>query len=287
MAALKWKLWNTWHALFLAGWSVLWMTLAICARVVTGSSETALRWARTRWSPGLCWASGVTVEVEGLENVDASKPCVFVVNHQSMFDIPALFVALPVNLHFIAKKELLHVPFLGWYMRAAGMLPVDRKNGPEAVTLLQRAAERVAGGESVLAFAEGTRSRTGVIGPFKKGAFMLAIRAQVPVIPVAIEGARKALPPDGFGVRPETIRVRLGAPIATAGLGADDRDDVMERAHRAVVAMNVALGGRGADEERCSAPALSGGHTQTPVPTAAGRTPWRAGDIGDALAPAP
>ena len=220
------------------------MTLAIVARVVTGSASTTLRWARTRWSPGLFWAAGAWVEAEGLDNVDFSQPHVFAVNHQSMFDIPAMFVALPVNLHFVAKKELFSVPFLGWYMKAAGMIPVDRKNGPEAVDTLKRAASRVASGESVLAFVEGTRSRTGVIGPFKKGAFMLAISAGVPVVPVAIEGARRALPPDGFGVRPERIRIRLGTPIATADA---ERDVVMQRCHDEIVRMNKELGGLGDD----------------------------------------
>lgn len=236
-----------WHAIFLALWSMFWMTAAIVARVVTGSPETSLRWARTRWSTGLFWCCGARVEVSGLENVDFTKPHVFVVNHQSMIDIPALFVALPVNLRFIAKKELLSVPFLGWYMRAAGMIPVDRKNGPEAVETLKRSGAIVAGGASVLAFAEGTRSRTGVIIPFKKGAFMLALQAQVPVVPVAIEGARKALPPDGFAVRPELIRVKVGKPLPTEGLGPDDRDALMLRAHDEVVRMNVELGGLGAD----------------------------------------
>src|SRR5439155_10774650 len=111
---------------------------------ITGGASTTLRWARTRWSPGLFWVSGAHVDVDGLDAVDFAKPHVFVVNHQSMFDIPALFVALPVNLHFVAKKELFSVPFLGWYMRAAGMIPVDRKNGPEAVATLARAAHRVA-----------------------------------------------------------------------------------------------------------------------------------------------
>lgn len=244
MEALRWKLLNTFHALFTASWSALWMSAAVVARVVTGSSETPLRWARTIWSRGLFWACGVRVQVDGLDNIDLSKPYVFVVNHQSMIDIPAVQRAIPVNMHMIAKKELLSVPFLGWYMKAAGMIPVDRRNGPEAVETLRQSALRVAGGESVLAFAEGTRSRTGVIMPFKKGAFMLAIQAGVPVVPVAIEGARKALPPDGFAVRPELIRVRIGAPIATTNI---ERDTLIERAHTQVVAMNVALGGRGAE----------------------------------------
>lgn len=247
MEAAKWRLWNTWHALFLALWSAWWMSAAVLARLLTGSATTTLRWARTRWSPGILGAAGVRVQVTGLEHVDFTKPHVFVVNHQSMIDIPALFLALPVNLHFVAKKELFSVPFLGWYMKAAGMIPVDRRNGPEAVDTLKRAAATVAAGASVLAFAEGTRSRTGTILPFKKGAFMLALQAQVPVVPVAIEGARKALPPDGFAVRPEEIRVRVGEPIATAGLGPADRDALIARAHAEVVALNLALGGKGAE----------------------------------------
>jgi 1-acyl-sn-glycerol-3-phosphate acyltransferase len=263
MEAFKWRLLNTYHAIFTGLWSMFWMSAAVVARVVTGNSETSLRWARTKWSAGLFWACGVRTQVEGLENVDFTKPHVFVVNHQSMIDIPVMQYVLPVNIHFIAKKELLSVPFLGWYMKAAGMIPVDRKNGPEAVETLRKSALRVAGGESVIAFAEGTRSRTGVIVPFKKGAFMLALQAGVPVVPCAIEGARHALPPDGFAVRPELIRVRVGKPIATVDAhGAPiDRDTLIERAHTEVVAMNVALGGRGAE----------------PVVVDMGATPARAG----------
>jgi 1-acyl-sn-glycerol-3-phosphate acyltransferase len=242
---LKWRLLNTWHAIFLGAWSVFWMTAAIVARVVTGSTETTLRWARTKWSTGLFWACGGRVPVDGLENVDFTKPHVFVTNHQSMIDIPVMFVALPVNLHFVAKKELMSVPFLGWYMKAAGMIPVDRRNGPKAIETLKKSAERVASGESVLAFAEGTRSRTGVIHGFKKGAFMLALQAQVPVVPCAIEGARKALPPDGFAVRPEVVRVRIGKPIPTEGKSAEYRDELMEQARAQVIEMNVSLGGLG------------------------------------------
>ena len=249
MEAFKWRLLNTYHAIFTGLWSMFWMSASVVARIVTGNSDKPLEWGRTRWSTGLFWACGVRTQVDGLENVDFTKPHVFVVNHQSMIDVPAMQHVMPVNMHFIAKKELLNVPFLGWYMRAAAMIPVDRKNGPEAVETLRKSALRVAGGESVIAFAEGTRSRTGVIVPFKKGAFMLAIQAGVPVVPCAIEGARHALPPDGFAVRPELIRVRVGKPIATVDAnGAPvDRDTLIERAHTEVVAMNVALGGRGAE----------------------------------------
>lgn len=243
---VKWFAVNFVQALYLGAWSVFWMSAAILSCLITGKGNVALRWARTRWSPGLTWFANAKLDVQGLENVDFTKPHVFVTNHQSMIDIPVLFQVIPTNLHFIAKKSLFNVPFLGWYMRVGGMIPVDRSNGPEAIKTLQKAAERVAGGDSVLAFAEGTRSRTGAIAPFKKGAFMLALQAQVPVVPVTIEGARQVLPSDGFSVRPGTIKVRFGKPIPTAGLAPEARDALMEQAHAEVVRMNLEAGGIGA-----------------------------------------
>lgn len=241
----RWAFVNALQACFLGVWSMFWMTIAIVTCVVSGSSDISLRLGRTRWAPGLLWAGGAKLDVRGLDRVDFSKPCVFVVNHQSMLDIPVLFRALPVNLHFIAKKELFSVPFLGWYMTVSGMVPIDRRKTNEAIGVLKKSGARIAAGMNVIAFAEGTRSRTGAIGPFKKGAFMLAIEAQVPVVPVAIEGARDVLPSDGFSARPGVIRVELGEPIATAGMAPSDRGALMERAHAEVVRMNVALGGIG------------------------------------------
>jgi 1-acyl-sn-glycerol-3-phosphate acyltransferase len=240
-----WWLLNLLQALFLGSWSVFWMSAAVISCIVTRRSDTSLRWGRTWWSPGLLKAAGVTLDVQGLEGIDWSKPHVFVANHQSMIDIPVMFVALPVNLHFIAKAELFLVPFLGWYMRASGMIPVDRNNPDQAKSTLNRSALRVKNGENILAFVEGTRSRDGVIRPFKKGAFVLALQAQVPVVPVAIEGAQRCLPADGFAVRPATIRVRFGTPIPTAGKSLDDKDALIKAAHAAVVAMNLDLGGPG------------------------------------------
>lgn len=243
---IRWALINVAQAVFLGLWSVVWMTIAILTCIFTGSAKTSLILARTRWAPGLLWAGSARLDVRGLERVDFSKPHVFVVNHQSMLDIPVLFAALPVNLHFIAKKELFSVPFLGWYMTVSGMVPIDRRNTAEAIQVLKKSGAKIAAGANVIAFSEGTRSRTGAIAPFKRGAFMLAIQAQVPVVPVAIEGARDVLPSDGFSVRPGVIRVEVGEPISTVGMTEDDRLALTQRAHDEVVRMNVALGGKGA-----------------------------------------
>lgn len=245
MDRVRWAVLNVLQATFLIVWSVFWMSVAILTCLVTGGPNTSLILGRHCWGPGLLWAGPVKLDVRGLERVDFSKPCVFVVNHQSMIDIPVMFAALPVNLHFIAKKELFSVPFLGWYMTVAGMIPIDRRNTAGAIDELKKSGAKIAAGANVLAFAEGTRSRTGAIAPFKKGAFMLAIQAQVPVVPVAIEGARDVLPSDGFSVRPGTIRIELGEPIPTVGMVGTDRAALMQRVHDEVVRMNTALGGIG------------------------------------------
>lgn len=249
MAALRnlgWFVLNILQALFLISWSVLWMGVGAIAGGVFGRRAFGLSLARTAWSPGVVGAAGGKLDIRGLDKIDWSKPHVIVVNHQSMIDIAVLQLGLPANLRFIAKAELLKIPVMGSYMKGVGMIPIDRGNGAEAVARLQRVADQVVHDSAcVIAFAEGTRSRTGVIQPFKKGAFMLAISAQIPVVPVSIEGARKVLPPDGFHVRPGIIRIDIGDPIPTRGLSAGDRDDLIARAHRAVVDLNVGAGGLG------------------------------------------
>jgi 1-acyl-sn-glycerol-3-phosphate acyltransferase len=242
---LGWFLVNVWHAAFTIVWSVLCMTVATTGALL-GFQRFAFRAAPRAWAPGLFWACGVRVDVRGLEKIAGSERCVFVVNHQSMIDIPALQLGLAVPLRFVTKKELMAVPFLGHFMRAVGMIAIDRGNTAEGIEALKNQARRMKDDIAcVVSFAEGTRSRTGEIKPFRKGAFMLAIEAGVPVVPVSIEGARRCLPPDGFRVRPGVIRIDVGEPIPTVGLTAADRDALMQRAHRAVVAMNVAAGGIG------------------------------------------
>jgi 1-acyl-sn-glycerol-3-phosphate acyltransferase len=175
--------------------------------------------------------------VEGAERVDWSRPQVLVANHASMIDIPALFRAVPVPLRFVLKREIAGVPFVGWYARMMGMAFIDRGNARDAKRTLGEAAEKLRGAATFAAFPEGTRSKDGTVGPFKGGALQLAIEAGVPVLPVAIEGAGRVLPPSGFRVRPGTIVVRIGAPIETAGMASQDRNALAQRARDAVVAL--------------------------------------------------
>ena len=226
---------------------------------------------RRYWAPGLLWVSGARLEVHGLKKLDRAHVCVLVANHQSMFDVVALQVALPADLRFIAKTELLRVPFLGAYLRTVGMICIDRRNTAASVTRLQDLAKTIATDHAfITAFIEGTRSRSGVIQPFKKGAFMLAMAAKVPVVPISITGAREILPADSFKVRPGVVRIDIGDPIPTENLKPLDCGALIEKARHAITTMNVAAGGLGAGKAelggcQSTAGAIELGHRGAPT----------------------
>ena len=160
-----------------------------------------------------------SLEVAALENVDPKSRTIFVSNHQSTIDIPVLFVALPVDVRFVAKKALKYVPFLGWYMTLARFVFVDRGNHRDAVASLDDGgARRSAGASASSSFPEGTRSDDRRVLPFKKGPFALALKAGVPVVPVTIEGSGKLMPKNSWNITPGPIRVQVGKPIDAAQL---------------------------------------------------------------------
>jgi 1-acyl-sn-glycerol-3-phosphate acyltransferase len=239
---------NLGQALFLIVWSVFWITAAIVGTLVTLDRNVALVMARRFWGPGLIWISGGRFELAPLPKVDWSRPHIFVMNHQSMIDIPLAFTAIPVNIRFVAKHVLKYVPFLGWYMWMTGMVFVNRSNRAQAVGSLRQAGERIRAGANILAYPEGTRTRDGRLLPFKKGVFVLAIEAKVPIVPIAVEGSYDVLPSDGFRVRPRTMRMKLGEPIETAHLTEADRDALMAKVHAAMSALHREVGGAGAAE---------------------------------------
>lgn len=238
-ASWGWRAWNIVQLVFTIGWSAGCITLALLVLLLTGGNRRVpLRMASRLWAPGLLVGAGAKLRVTGLQHVDFSKPHVFVANHQSMIDICALFRALPVPIRFVIKQELARVPFIGWYARAMGMVFIERGHAREAAQRLHGVVALVRAGESLCAFPEGTRSRDGSVGPFKGGAFQVALQAGVPIVPIAIEGSGKVLPASGFRVQPGPIEVRIGKPIATAGLHAGDRHALARRAHDAVATMH-------------------------------------------------
>lgn len=233
LGEIGWAVLNALQVLQLVVWSVLWISIALVVTALTWSRRPALALARRAWAPGLL-VGAVRLTVEGRERVDFSRPHLFVANHQSWIDIPVLFAGLPAPLLFMAKRELANVPFLGWYMRAMGMVFVERNARAAGAASVSQAAERLLEGWSVLSFPEGTRSRDGRVHTFKSAGFAAAIEAGVPVVPIALEGAGRIIPPGGFRVRPGRVRLILGEPISTEGLTRDDRAALAKRSERAV-----------------------------------------------------
>jgi 1-acyl-sn-glycerol-3-phosphate acyltransferase len=168
--------------------------------------------------------SGIRYHVSGREHVPLRRAVVFCANHESNIDPPVLFEALDPRLHILYKAELSKLPLLGPAMRLGGFVAVDRANRDQSFASIARGAESLGAGNSFLIFPEGTRSRTGALLPFKKGGFIMAIQAQVPVVPVAVAGGRAAMRRGSPLVHPVMMRVRIGRPVETAGLTLDDRD---------------------------------------------------------------
>ena len=195
-------------------------------------------WTATTWSRWILAVSGVRVRLEGLENLSADRPKIITSNHASWYDVWALAAYIPGVYHFVAKKELAQIPLFGAAWKAAGHISVDRSDRQSAIRSLRAAGDRMrAEKASVVIFPEGTRSPNGELLPFKKGAFMLALHTKVDIVPTAVLGGRHILPKGAWRVRPGTIIVRFGAPIATDGYDEDNRDELIGRVRTAIETM--------------------------------------------------
>jgi 1-acyl-sn-glycerol-3-phosphate acyltransferase len=171
--------------------------------------------------------SGVKLRIQGVENIQRHRAAVYAVNHTSNVEPPILFEALHQlfpRLRVLYKAELRKLPILVRAWDLAGFVPLERSNREQSLPAIDRAAEALREGNSFLIFPEGTRSRTGALLPFKKGGFIMAIKAQAPIVPVAITGARKAMHKGSLVIRPVTVFVQFGRPVETAGLTLADRD---------------------------------------------------------------
>ena len=197
----------------------------------TGNSlhQLARAWARM-----LLAVSFIHVRVEGLEKLDPRGAYVFVANHGSYMDIPALLASLPQQFRFFAKKSLFRIPFLGTHLERAGHMPVDRSNPRASLKSMKDAARIISGrGVSVLNFPEGGRSAAG-LREFKEGPAYVAIKAGVPAVPVAIVGMRELLPMGSIHLRSGTVLLRVGDPISTKEMESSDRAELTQRLHREV-----------------------------------------------------
>lgn len=187
---------------------------------------------------------GVPLEVEGMENLGEGQRFVIMANHESSLDIVTLLTAMPpsVELRFLAKKSLFALPFLGWAMKAAGFIPVDREDRSTAAATLSQTLHEVAKGGSPLVFPEETWTTDGRLLPFARGGFLIALRSDLPILPIGLEGPRLVLPPNEGVVRPGPVIVRIGEPIPTEGMGVSRRAELMARVRRDIDRLRGSLG---------------------------------------------
>lgn len=212
---------------------------ALALTAVTGRLDRLYRLGLFGVRLGL-WLAGIRYRVEGAEHIQRHRAAVYCVNHSSNLEPPILFVVLRElfpSLRILYKAELRKLPVLGRGFEMAGWVAVERGNPEQTVPAVDRAARAIAAGASFLIFPEGTRSRTGELLPFKKGGFVMAIKAQAPIVPVAITGARAAMRKGSPIIRPVSVSVRIGEPIETAGLSVADRDRLVAAARDRVAAL--------------------------------------------------
>mgnify|MGYP001175604726 CR=1 FL=1 len=185
---------------------------------------------------------GIRFTVSGREHLPRGRAAVYCANHQSNIDPPVLFEALHPRMHILYKHELDQIPILARAFRLGGFIPIDRRHRESAMRSIEAGAQSIRSGNSFLIFPEGTRSQTDELLPFKKGGFIMAMKAQAPIVPVAIRGGRDAMRRGSWLMWPATARIAVGAPIETRGLSPNERDELIDRVRSAVSGLLATLG---------------------------------------------
>lgn len=189
------------------------------------------------WAAILLRAAGIRLRAEGVEKIDRDQRYILVSNHHSYFDIPSILVAIPQPIRFMAKVSLFKIPIFGWGMARAGFIPIDRKNRRTAVKSFDLAVERIRKGNTVVVFPEEGRSRERAMRPFQRGGFLLALRSELPILPIAIEGTYDVYSATAKRITPGPVTSRVGTPIATAGLTVRDKDRLLTESRAQIEGM--------------------------------------------------
>jgi 1-acyl-sn-glycerol-3-phosphate acyltransferase len=197
--------------LALSLWSIVMAVVGMLGALFTFKAKYAVLIAQKIWTPVVLLIFGTRIKVKGIENLDKKAHYVIMANHSSFIDIPVLFRSLPIQQYYVAKKELRKVPVLGWYVMASGMIFIDRSNRVKSIESLNKAAVLINNGRHVVIFPEGTATRTGEIGEFKKGGFHLAMNSKATILPIRIKGTG-AIWPRGrmFNLRSGNVEVIIG-----------------------------------------------------------------------------
>ncbi len=200
-------------------------------------------WCARWWCRLIAWTIFSNIHVHGTENLSKAKTYVYMANHSSLIDTPALFAYLPYQFRIMAKKELFYVPFMGWHLWTAGNFAIDRSDSRKTALSLKSVVEGIRKGKSLAVFPEGTRSPDGNLQEFKQGAFKIAVRAGVPIVPVTIIGTSKLLPKGSLAPRPGRVDVVIGKPIETAGYTERQLQELIELV-KAEISRTLKAGGK-------------------------------------------
>jgi 1-acyl-sn-glycerol-3-phosphate acyltransferase len=221
--------------------------------VAIAAKSRRVEWAITTWARWILASAGVDARVEGLEKLDPNGRYVFIANHYSYLDIPSIFATMPQSIRFMAKASLFKIPIFGWAIRSSGFIPIDRKDRSKAKASFDLAAERIRRGNCVLVFPEEGRSSHKWMRPFQRGAFLLAIRSELPIVPLAIDGTHEVLPVGSRRVRPGRVTIRVGDPIDSTRLSIREKKQLMEDARATIGRMLYGSDERYAEFERLAA----------------------------------
>lgn len=211
-------------------------TLALIASLFDATGHVQHWFART-WATIILKTVGIRVRVVGADNLKGLQHGIFAANHLSALDIPVLYSSLHGMFHIMAKQELFRYPFLGWYLKHYGQIPIVYGDAHASLRSLNRAGEGLRNGVPLMVFPEGGRSQTGQLQPFMNGAFFVAIRAQVPVVPMAIVGTYELLPINSFHLLPGEVALVIGEPIPTTGMKVRDMDKLSAKVREAIADM--------------------------------------------------
>lgn len=198
------------------------------------SRGRAQHWVARAWARSILRTVSIGVRIEGLEHLSSVQPAVYAANHLSAVDIPVLYASLPGQFRILAKRELFRYPFLGWYLKRSGQIPIVYGDPHASLRSLNRAGDALRQGMPLVIFPEGGRSQTGQLQEFMGGAFYVAIRAQAPVVPMAIVGSYEALPINSFHLLPREVHLVIGEPIATTGMRLRDMEKLAQRVRQVI-----------------------------------------------------
>lgn len=179
------------------------------------------------WAKALVKAAGIDLRTENVDRVDPNQRYILVANHYSYLDIPCILAAVPQPIRFMAKASLFQIPIFGWAIGRAGFIPIDRKNRRTAVKSFDLAADRIRKGNTIVVFPEEGRSKTREMRPFQRGAFLLALKSEKTIVPIAIDSTYDVFPVGAKRVTPGVVTVRIGTPIATAGRSLRDKEKLL------------------------------------------------------------